>query len=60
MAAFASASPSSTFDGLRMARKKMFFTSAKAEAELGYRWRRPAAPGLADAVAWFRQARMCP
>ncbi len=51
--------PFVTFDGLRMARKKMFFTSAKAEAELGYRWR-PAAQGLADAVAWFRQAGMCP
>ena len=51
--------PFVTLDGLRMARKKMFFTSAKAEAELGYRWR-PAAQGLADAVAWFRQAGMCP
>ncbi len=36
--------PFVTLDGLRMARKKMFFTSAKAEAELGYRWR-PAARG---------------
>jgi dihydroflavonol-4-reductase len=51
--------PFVTFDGLRMARKKMFFSSAKAERELGYR-ARPAEQGLADAVAWFRQARMCP
>ena len=51
--------PFVTLDGLRMARKKMFFTSAKAERELGYR-ARPAADGLADAVAWFRRAGMCP
>ena len=41
-----------TVDGVRMARKHMFFSSAKAEAELGYR-ARPAEEGLADAVAWF-------
>jgi dihydroflavonol-4-reductase len=45
--------PFATFDGLRMARKKMFFSSAKAERELGYRFR-PARAGLADALAWFR------
>ena len=43
-----------TVDGVRMARKRMFFSSAKAEAELGYR-ARPAEEALADAVAWFRQ-----
>ena len=42
-------------DTLRMARKLMFFSSAKAERELGYTYR-PAAEGLADAVAWFRDA----
>jgi dihydroflavonol-4-reductase len=51
--------PFVTLDGLRMARKKMFFTSAKAERDLGYE-ARPAAEGLADAVAWFRAAGMCP
>ena len=51
--------PFVTLDGLRMARKTMFFTSAKAERELGYR-SRPAAQGLADAVAWFRAAGLCP
>jgi len=51
--------PFLTLDGLRMARKKMFFSSAKAERELGYR-PRPAADGLADAVAWFRQLGLCP
>jgi dihydroflavonol-4-reductase len=42
-------------DTLRMARKHMFFSSAKAERELGYAYR-PAVEGLADAVAWFRDA----
>ncbi len=36
-----------------MARKKMFFSSAKARAELGYA-PRPAQEAIADAVAWFR------
>jgi dihydroflavonol-4-reductase len=47
--------PFVTVDGLRMARKKMFFTSAKATRELGYA-PRPAGQGIADAVAWFREA----
>jgi dihydroflavonol-4-reductase len=46
--------PLATVDGVRLARKRMFFTSAKAEAELGYR-PRPARAALADAVAGFRQ-----
>ena len=41
-----------TVEGVRMSRKRMFFSSAKAEAELGYRWR-PAHEALADAVRWF-------
>ncbi len=45
--------PMATLDGVRMAKKKMFFTSAKAEAELGYR-ARPARQAIADAVAWFK------
>ena len=47
--------PFLTADALRMAGYKMFFTSAKAERELGYR-ARPYPQALADAVAWFRQA----
>ena len=35
-----------------MARKPMYFSSAKAERELGY-GARPAEDALADAVAWF-------
>jgi len=38
-----------------MARKRMYFSSAKAGAELGYR-PRPARQAIADAVAWFRDA----
>jgi dihydroflavonol-4-reductase len=51
--------PFVTRDGLRMARHKMFFSSAKAERELGYSCR-PAVEGLADAIAWFRAEGMCP
>ena len=45
--------PFATVDGIRMARKKMYFSSAKARAALGYR-PRPALEALGDAVAWFR------
>ena len=34
---------------------RMFFTSAKAERELGYR-SRPYQEGVVDALAWFRKA----
>lgn len=49
--------PFLTLDSLRMAKYRMFFSSAKAEAELGYR-ARPYRAALDDAVAWFRQAGM--
>jgi dihydroflavonol-4-reductase len=45
--------PFATVDGVRMARKKMFFSSARAIAELGYA-PRPARYAIADAVAWFK------
>jgi dihydroflavonol-4-reductase len=45
--------PFVTLDGVRMARKKMYFTSAKAARELGYA-PRPARQAIADAVAWFK------
>ena len=51
--------PFVTRDGLRMAKKKMFFSSAKAGRALGYR-ARPAQDALADAVAWFKRVGMCP
>ena len=46
--------PFVTVDGLRMSKKRMFFTAAKAERELGYR-ARPYAEGIKDAIEWFRQ-----
>ncbi len=45
--------PRVTLDGLRMAAKHMYFSSAKAQRELGYRWR-PPAEAVRDAVEWFR------
>ena len=51
--------PFITLDGLRMARKKMFFSSEKARRALGY-MPRPADAALADAVAWFRAQGQCP
>lgn len=50
--------PQLTLDSLRMARKHMFFSSAKAERELGYR-SRPAQVAIADAVEWFEEAGYC-
>ena len=44
--------PFVTVDGVRMARKKMYFSSAKAERELGYS-HRSADQALGDAVTWF-------
>jgi dihydroflavonol-4-reductase len=46
--------PLLTVDGLRMAKKRMHFTSAKAERELGYR-SRPAEDAVRDALDWFRR-----
>lgn len=46
--------PFATVDGLKMSKKRMFFTSRRAEAELGYK-HRPGPAALADAIAWFRE-----
>jgi dihydroflavonol-4-reductase len=43
-----------TLEGVRMSRKRMFFSSGKAVTELGYRWR-PPPEAFADAVRWFRE-----
>jgi dihydroflavonol-4-reductase len=50
--------PFVTVDALRMAKKKMFYSSAKAIRELGYH-ARPARDALADAFAWFREKGYC-
>jgi dihydroflavonol-4-reductase len=55
MARFTGKEPLLTLDGLRMSRQRMFFTSAKAQRELGFR-ARPYREGLRDALAWFRSA----
>jgi dihydroflavonol-4-reductase len=51
-ARFTGCEPFLTRDGLRMSEYRMFFSSAKAERELGFR-PRPYQQGLADALAWF-------
>ena len=45
--------PVATVEEVRMSKKRMFFSSAKAAAELGYT-ARPARAALEDAVRWFR------
>jgi dihydroflavonol-4-reductase len=49
--------PFITADSLRMAKYRMYFSSAKAERELGYK-ARPYSEALSDAVAWFRDKGM--
>ncbi len=53
---FNTGEPFVTVDGVRMAKKRMFFSSAKAERDLGYT-ARAAQAALHDAVAWFQANR---
>jgi dihydroflavonol-4-reductase len=46
--------PLATREEVRMARKHMYFSSRKAQRELGYR-ARPARAALEDAVRWFHE-----
>jgi dihydroflavonol-4-reductase len=46
--------PLLTVDGVRLAKKMMFFSTEKAEQELGFSTR-PVIEALSDAVNWFRQ-----
>jgi dihydroflavonol-4-reductase len=46
--------PFVTINGVRLAKHRMFFTSAKAEQELGYS-PRPYTEGIEDALRWFRR-----
>lgn len=50
--------PLFTRDAIRMAETKMFFSSAKAEHDLGYT-HRPARAAITDAVTWFRAKGYC-
>jgi dihydroflavonol-4-reductase len=43
-----------TVEAVRMSRKRMFFSSAKAQRELGYAWR-PPIDAVRDAIAWLRE-----
>jgi dihydroflavonol-4-reductase len=54
IARFTGREPFVTTTGLRLAKDRMFFTSAKAARELGYR-ARPYSEAIAEAIAWFRQ-----
>jgi dihydroflavonol-4-reductase len=45
--------PFVTVDGVKMSKKKMFFSSARAVQELEYA-PRPARQAISDAVAWFK------
>ena len=43
-----------TLEGVRMSRKRMFFSSAKAQRELGYT-SRPPVEAFNDAIRWYRE-----
>jgi dihydroflavonol-4-reductase len=45
--------PRATLDGVRMAKKHMYFSSRKAQDALGYRWREPRL-AIGAAIDWFK------
>ncbi len=51
---FTGKEPLATVDGVRLSKKKMFFTSARAEKELGYK-HRPGRQAIEDAVRWYQE-----
>lgn len=57
LARITGAEPFLTVDSLRMAAHHMYYTSARAEAELGYR-ARPWQAAIGDALAWFGEQGM--
>jgi dihydroflavonol-4-reductase len=57
VAGFTKKEPFITADALRMAKYRMYFSSAKATRDLGFS-ARPHAEALADAVIWFREKGM--
>jgi dihydroflavonol-4-reductase len=50
--------PRASIDSIRMAEKKMFFSSEKAIRDLGYQYR-PSAEAIKDAVTWFQNNGYC-
>ena len=57
-AALTGIEPRATTDSVRMAKKQMFFSSAKAIRELNYRYR-PAEDAIKDAILWFCENGHC-
>jgi dihydroflavonol-4-reductase len=57
-AAYTGKEPRATIDSVRMAKNKMFFSSAKAIRELNYSYR-PAKEAIKDAILWFRENGYC-
>jgi dihydroflavonol-4-reductase len=55
VARFTGREPFVTMDALRMSKYRMFFTTAKAERDLGFT-ARPFTDALTDAIRWFRGA----
>ena len=58
IATFTRTEPRATLDSIHMAKKLMFFSSEKAQRELGYQYR-PAIEALKDAVKWFKENGYC-
>ncbi|MGH8282374.1 MAG: hopanoid-associated sugar epimerase [Gammaproteobacteria bacterium] len=50
--------PAITLTGVRLAKKKMYFSHRRADEELGYQ-ARPAQAAFSDAIQWFRQKGYC-
>ena len=50
--------PRASVDSIRMAEKKMFFSSEKAIRDLGYKYR-PSSEAIEDAVTWFQNNGYC-
>ena len=58
VATFSGNEPRATVDSVKMAKKMMFFSSEKAELELGYQYR-PVVEAFVDAVSWFQENGYC-
>ena len=50
--------PRASVDSIRMAEKKMFFSSEKAIRDLGYKYR-PSSEAIQDAATWFQNNGYC-
>ena len=57
-ARLSSTEPWITVDGVRLSKKHMYFSTAKAKRELGFEVR-PVRQALVDAINWFREHNYC-